>query len=430
MLNAANTIGKTTPPVLGSHGALRSIRPLDFLWFALIGLAGVHVVMLTIILYPGFVALDSGSYLEYYNTGHIDLMRMVTLQMLFAAIMRIMGGHVFGLVLFQIIVNLLSVVLSMRLMLRGARWRTVLGLSGLTILLGTRAFVYQYWVLSESLFISLSCVFTACAYRSLTQPGTRRFLLWTNVLAFAMMSVRLTGLIPVAAAALLSVLAIVRRGWLLPLVALSMLVTSLFAMNWGLKGRLDLTYQTSLQLMITANKYIDYDSEFMAAEKKLIHENHQKLLKLFSPRTRIDQMAGEYEGIRGPWLLLADYYRLDPHVLDREGHALVWEGLRKDLHWLNWLGEGLEEAMITLRSPDNLYLILPDIHDFSDPRILPYLYNVSTEELKNHRVNRWQRAYLRFIYQHLVIPRYVPLLTIIGFLAALVVYLHESGGCG
>jgi hypothetical protein len=388
----------------------------------LVAVTIAHVTILTYIFYPGFLAPDSGTYLAYWTYGVPSQFRMVPLNLLFHVLMTLSKGDIFGIVLPQLLLNLAASIVSVRIVLPRSRWPIVAAISCLIVWFATRSFVFNYWVLSESLYCSLLTVYVACAIQTLAEPR-RVWMLWLlNVLATSMLAVRPTGLLFVVFTLGLDIWLVARhRISLIPLTVLLVLVGCIFGVNKVYKGNFTLSWHTNVQLMITANRYIRYDTDYLAKEKSMIRENQRKILEACAPRTRLDEMVGGIKGVKGPWQILYEYCGYDIAKTDKLVTALIKEGLLSDWNLLDYLVDGFKEMMVLLTSKQDLWSLLPVLKNGTDRYIVEHLPKLDKNYLsKVTESANWEKNYLRFVYLHFITYRFaVP----VGIVLAVFAYL-------
>ena len=175
-----------------------SSRVVDNLWWALAGLAVIgtvmHVTILTTIFYPGFIATDSGSYLSQHTYGSPSDWRMVPMTLLFAGFMHLSQGNIFGIVLPQLIFALVGIILAVRVVLLRTRWPVVIISACTIVVLTPRSFVFHYWVLSESLYMTVLALFIAFAFRAITNQNQIGFFVFLVISAACLL--KLLGVSP------------------------------------------------------------------------------------------------------------------------------------------------------------------------------------------------------------------------------------------
>jgi hypothetical protein len=334
-----------------------------------------HTLLLYLAIGPYNLFIDSPGYLytakQLFESGQFifDPRRPIGLPLLFFLLLSLGRCQLAFIVGFQIICFLGAIFHAIRLLFPGRSWAFHSWLTVLIVLLSLRTFVYSYMILSEGLFSCELIIFTALFInyaRSNAARAKQNQLHWLLCCALAAAWTKSIGGLLVGVAIVLYA----HHFWfsrrkisvfIVPALILGFALTAnkLALDGWGFSR------QEGMQFLVSANRYINYDTAYMAREKSLIRDSHQEILKRFAPRTRLDQMLGPVEGVLAPAeILLREYPNYED--FNRVVSNLVLEGLLVDNDIFRFAWSGLIELYKMIVGDIHEGLIIPlEVQDYN-----------------------------------------------------------------
>jgi hypothetical protein len=378
-------LGRTLLYKIGTFGGGVEKKAGSPYWSGAVVALLFHAVLFYFAIGPFNLYIDSAGYL--YTADNIldsgkfvfNPKRPVGLPLFYYVLLTLGQYKIAFLVIFQIVCFYASVVLSLRILLAKRSWTTCLWLTLVVVLLSSRTFLYSYMILSEGLFSSLILLFSALVLGYAQKADTHSKQKRLHLIFFCALAatwIKSVGILFLGASFFLyfyHFLFVERRisSWLMPVIFLAVALL----INEQTLGTWKFSKQDGIQLLISANKYINYDTEYMAHEKRLIRESHQEILRRFAPRTRLDQMIGPVEGIQTPAQILMNESK-DYDDFNNKVNNIVVEGLMADGDWYRYAWDGLRELYKMLAGDVQEGLIRPLIiedYNASTLNTLPFL---------------------------------------------------------
>jgi hypothetical protein len=322
-----------------------------------------------------------------------------------------------AIVLVQIAGTYLVLFVSIKLLFPRSNLGFQCWLMLLVVLSSTRTFLYSYMILSEAVFSSLILLASALAigYAMESNPGLS--LRKLNGLFACSLAIAWTKSIGVLFLLIVFLLygyhyffiSRNKSAWL----ALLLILPMALSINKATLGIWGFSKQDGIQLLISANRYINYDSPYMAKEKNLIRHSHREILNRFYPRTRLDQMVGGVEDLQTPASLLkATSSNYDD--FNNKVRNLVLEGLFSNGNWWRFALDGLTETykMIVLDVQEGL--IIPGmIGDFNRAILLQLPYVAKYNALTQKNTPQWVSKYYAGMTRICILPKYISLLCLV-----------------
>ncbi len=413
--------------------------------FWIIGAVFIVVLLHTMLFYreigPFNLFTDSGGYLMtadslFQGKGLVfNPNRPVGLPLLYTGLLQL-NGHGLGIIIFfQAVIFLGALFFLVRSVLSGRSLliQSVVFLS--VLLFSTRTFLYSFDILSESLFSSSLFVFFGCFSRymdwrqSERRQNPRNILLALLVAALAGALIKSVGtLLLLAFGAMFIWHAFSYRFDWKTWVGVVILGVSAIGLNWTTLGTPGFSKQDGIQLLISANEYISYKTDFMTHEKMLIHDSHQEILRRYQPRTRLDQIIGPVEGIETPsQILMKDSQSYDDY--NNKIRGLIFEGLASDGNWIKYGMSGFLELGRMVFGDVQEGLIIPRHLASSNGMVLAWLPSIgamNSPELFSE--SGFARGYYEWIVWIGVLPKYVALLFFTSALAIAIFFRRLSWG--
>lgn len=357
----------------------------------------IHAAILFLAIGPFNLYTDSLGYLEtadkFYDSHQwvYNHSRPVGLPFLYLFLLWAAQYKIAFVVIFQIICFYGSIVLSVAILFRKLTFALRNVIITVIVLLSLRTFLYCYMILSEALFSCALVVFCTFVHEYLDTTDMmvkRRNLNVIYICAVAIAFIKSIGMLFLAISICLYIYhyCIQEKRKLIFVIPLVLLALSL-SVNKQTQGVFTFSRQEGIQLLISANRFINYDTSYMIREKLLIKSSHEQMLKRFSPRTRLDQMIGPVEGIETPAEILGKD-SIDYEDYNNKLKNIVMEGLLVDGDWFWYALDGLWELKKMVINDDKEGTISPVIvGDFNQPLLnnLNFLkrYN-SGERLKRY----------------------------------------------
>ncbi len=382
-------------------------RPVGFFSWTVVGIAFFQTLVLSYIFYPGFFGNDSRGYLGYFTSDQFDHFRTIAVQYVFAVVLRLSHGDIFAISVVQVLTNWVCVLLSVRIMFPELSHRTILLLGSVLMLFSARTFMFQYWIHSEGLYGSAALLWSACIYRSLVAVDGYRFLCVANALAVVAVAVRPSGAGFLVISVLLTLVCAVRNAVVRPVAVLIVCLIVLFGTNYMIKGNLQLTNQLPFNLLLSGNKYIDYDSDYLAGEKAVIKPAHLHFLKRAFPNTRPEEILwgdGTFEGL--PYVL-AKHYSGDGKKAEAALKGLITEGLMKNCNLIKYLAEGAGETWKLVSTTGD---IGPAYNRLTTVGVTGFMGSLEKIRQSNlvfvdRPLENWEKVWLQITCKIFVLPR-------------------------
>ncbi len=386
-------------------------------------------------LYP-----DSGGYLQaatsYLTECHIlfSQARPIGLPFLYFALLKISNGNLYLISMFQLFFFYVAVYSASWLSFPDRSWITRLVVTLGIVLLSFRTFVYSYMVLSEIIFAAFLVIFAAVLINCVRAQQAAKY---KRLYALFLCAVALSLIKSSGWMFLVIVLAIYCwhyfKGERRPRVFLPVLVILplILAMNYIALGTLKFSQQDAIQLLISANQYINYDTDYMAADKAKIKKSHEEILERYYPRTRLDQMIGPVEGIKTPSQILRENYKTNDEYNEKI-KALIFEGLMSGGNSFRYAWSGVTELykMIVKDVEEGTIIPLISVGDYNNDvlRHTPSLKKNERpqREIENSVSGRYYKAMAKYFFW----PKYISFAAVLIALGYSMLQPTSLGGKG
>lgn len=349
-------------------------------------IVAAHVFLMYLAIGPFLLYTDSAGYLSTADSllrsekMIVNFNRPLGLPLLFYAISVVCRGDLAGIVWFQVIFFVGALLFATRSLMKGCRavvWGSVFLVA---LFLSTRTFLYSFMILSESVFVSWWLLFFGFFVRHYHRSDAyqKTFLGMTSPMWGMFFSALMLALTKSIGVVFLPIffLVLAVEIWKSKRVPMGILVVAgvlcaTVIMNHKFLKTYSFSQQDGLQWLISANAYINYDTAYMQEDKDAIKESHQKILSIYAPRTRLDQMVGPMEGVKTPLEILRDR-SANHEELNAKMKNIIFDGLFSDGDWYRYLISGFVElyAMIGQDTQEGLI----------NPKALPCL---------NHEILAW-----------------------------------------
>lgn len=398
-----------------------------------------HAAMFYLAIGPYNLFTDSAGYL---STADIALKgggwifnpnRPIGLPLFFFSLLKISHGYLSIITIFQIIGLIGAIFFAVYSAIpKWELWKKLL-ITWIIIIFSTRTFLYSYMILSEAFFTVCLLFFLGFFFLYLKavkekQNEKYKFLLWGMFLASLSAAwIKSVGVLFLLIFIFILILHFIyyRKNYIQGILIFIILTSSL-VINHIFLGTYAFSKQDGIQLLISANEYINYKSSYMSHEKNLIYTSHQKILKMYAPRTRLDQIVGPIPGIETPaQILQKDSVNYDQ--FNTKIRNLIFEGLMSNGNWIKYLGSGFVELENTILGNTKEGLIIPNEIANSNGTILSWLPTI--ESISNQPIqlneNPFAVNYYNLIISFGIFPKYVaPIVFLILLVIAIAFHIE------
>ena len=411
----------------------KNSRVFAFIW--LIALL-LHAGLLLFYTGPFNLYIDSAGYLStadnLFATQKFSWNpnRPIGLPSLYFLLLAISQKKLIAIVGFQIFCFYISIYTSIKILFPKKSLNFHLFIMLIVVFLSLRTFLYSYMILSESLFASLiilACSLAISYANDAAHPQSReKKLKYIFLCCLATALIKSIGAIFLAASIFLYIYHYFfvnnkKSLWLLVAIALPLALTA----NYAALGTMGFSKQEGIQLLISANQYINYNSPFMTDEKRLIKESHQEILRRYSPRTRLDQMVGPVEGVKTPAEILLNTSK-DYDEFNSKIRKLLIEGLLSNNNWAHYAWDGCVELYKLIVGDTKEGLILPGFIGNVNKDVLNYLPTFSEKNPPGHFSEQVASGYYAQIVRYTLFPKYISFgFLIISLLIAFFLLRHQ-----
>lgn len=300
----------------------------------------------------------------------------------------------------------------------------------LSLVFSTRTFLYSYMILTESLFSSYLIFWVAFSLRFIKNGGKKNniilFWLFFSILLAFTKSIGFIFLF--IAMFVLGVYVFLKRVRVFIFLIISIIIFGCLLLNKHYLGTYAFSKQDSIQLLISANEYINYNSSYMEKEKKMIYTSHKQILTKYYPRTRLDQIIGPIDGFKTPSeILLANSKDYDEY--SSKIRQLIFEGLRYDRNWLKYLVDGFIEFEKVVFGDATEGLIIPiKISNYNEQIIswLPGLEKFYTNTSLDLYKLQFSVAYYNFFINFFILPKNLVFNILLIEIVLMLFFVHKK----
>lgn len=390
--------------------------------FILVIMAAIilHAVLVYQSIGPFNLFTDSGGYLmtfDNFSQGKgltYNVNRPVGLPLLYFGILSLGGGGLKFIVIFQIIIFTGALFFLVSSLFSKFKFLWKLLITFVLIFFSTRTFVYTFMILSEALFSSALFVFIGAFFRYIawrkgdkkSNPTTILLFLWAAALSSAL--IKSVGIIFIAVFIIIFLFHTItfRSDWKLNLTVGLTTIASLL-INYYTIGTFAFSKQDGIQWLISANSYINYETNFMSKDKLSIKDSHKEILLRYHPRTRLDQMIGPVDGLETPsQILLKNSSNYDEY--NEKIRNIIFEGLLVDSDWIRYGWSGFDELYKVLIKDTKEGFILPLFIDNNNKMVLDWLPALKEKNTqKAFLPSPFSQKYYKKIVRIGVLPKYV-----------------------